>query len=106
MNNRSIVRKVLPKLAILLLILAIAAIFFTALSNLKNGNSDEGRRQLEKAIRNAAVSCYAVEGFYPPDLDYLVQHYGLQIDSDRYTVFYEAIAENLMPDITVIEKLA
>lgn len=106
MNNRSIVRKLLPKIAILLLVLAIAAIFFTALANLKNGNNDEGKRQLERAIRNAAVSCYAVEGFYPPDLDYLIEHYGLQIDNERYTVFYEAIAENLMPDITVIEKLA
>jgi hypothetical protein len=50
------------------------------------------------------VACYAAEGVYPPDLDYLKEHYGLQINEERYTVFYEIFAENLMPAITVLEK--
>ena len=28
----------------------------------------------------------------------------MQVDEDRYTVFYEAFAENLMPEITVVEN--
>ena len=58
---------------------------------------------LEDAIHRAVVSCYATEGFYPPTLDYVEEHYGIQIDSSRYAVFYEIFAENLMPDITVLE---
>ena len=50
------------------------------------------------------MACYAAEGIYPPDLDYLEEHYGLQIDRDRYTVFYQIFASNLMPDITVLEQ--
>lgn len=92
--------------ALLLPAVATAAIlcFFTALSNLESGRADEGRRQLEEALRRSAVACYAAEGVYPPDLTYLEDHYGLQIDTDRYTVYYDVFASNLMPDITVLEN--
>ena len=50
------------------------------------------------------MNCYAIEGSYPATIDYVEQHYGLQIDHDRYDVFYEIFAENVMPEITVIEK--
>ena len=50
------------------------------------------------------MACYAAEGVYPPTLSYLEEHYGLQIDEERYTVHYSAFAENLMPDITVLEN--
>lgn len=78
--------------------------FLLALTRLDAGRQAEGAAQLEKAVRRCAVSCYAQEGFYPPDLDYLKSHYALQYDESRYTVHYEAVASNLMPDITVVEK--
>jgi hypothetical protein len=84
--------------------LAAALCFFTALSNLENGRDDQGRRQLEEALRRSAVACYAAEGIYPPDLAYMEERYGLQIDTDRYTVYYDVFASNLMPDITVLEN--
>lgn len=95
--------------AVRALVLPVAAVivalcFFTALSNLENGRDDQGRRQLEEALRRSAVACYAAEGIYPPDLTYLEEHYGLQIDTDRYTVYYDVFASNLMPDITVLEN--
>ena len=57
---------------------------------------------MEDAVRRSAVACYAAEGVYPPTLTYLEERYGLQIDTARYTVFYDVFAENLMPDITVL----
>lgn len=92
--------------ALLLPVVALAATlcFFTALSNLENGRDDQGRRQLEEALRRSAVACYAAEGIYPPDLAYMEERYGLQIDTDRYTVYYDVFASNLMPDITVLEN--
>jgi len=87
----------------LFLLLAIVFCFTAALSNLNRGRDEEGRQQLEAALRRAAVACYATEGVYPPHLDYLEDHYGIQVDEDRYAVFYEIFAENLMPDITVVE---
>ena len=87
-----------------LLALAVLLFFFTALNNLDAGRHEEGRRQLEQALRRSAVACYAAEGFYPPDLAYLKQHYGLRIDEKRYAVFYEVYGSNLMPDITVLMR--
>ena len=84
-------------------ILAVLLWFFTAVGNLSRDSGDEGRAQLESALRRSAVACYAAEGVYPPTLDYLTEHYGVQI-GDQYIVFYEIFASNLMPDITVLEK--
>ena len=87
---------------------AVAAVvvlyFMTGLSNLTAGRTEEDKAQLEQALRRSAVACYAAEGIYPPDLAYLKEHYGLQIDEERYTVIYEVFASNLMPDITVLEN--
>ena len=76
--------------------------FFTATGNLGAGQQEAGRQQLETALRRAAVACYAAEGIYPPTVQYLTDHYGIQIDREKYHVFYEVFAENLMPDITVL----
>ena len=84
--------------------LAVLLIFTSALSNLQDGHASEGRRQLEDAVRRSAVACYAAEGIYPPTLEYLEEHYGLQVNRERYTVMYEVFASNLMPDVTVLEN--
>ena len=78
--------------------------FLVAVVRLERGRQEEGLGQLETALRRAAVSCYAAEGFYPPDVDYMRQRYALQWDETRYIVHYERFASNLMPDITVLEK--
>ncbi len=83
---------------------AVLLCFATALDSLDAGRNQEELRQLEQALRRSCVACYAAEGIYPPDLDYLKEHYGLQVDETRYTVRYSAIAENLMPDITILEN--
>ena len=85
-------------------VLAVLLIFLSALNNLSDGRRREGRKQLEEAVRRSAVACYAAEGIYPPDLEYLEEHYGIQVDRERYTVVYEIFASNLMPDVTVLEN--
>ena len=69
----------------------ILALFLSAISNI---NAEK--------IMNASVSCYAIEGSYPPSIEYLVENYGIQIDTKRFTVKYELYASNLMPEITVL----
>jgi len=87
----------------LLLPLLLLVFFFSALTRLDAGQGEENRARLEDALRRAAVACYAAEGVYPPDLAYLEEHYGVQIDREQYGVFYEVFAQNLMPEITVVE---
>lgn len=88
----------LPLMAAAVLLCALAV------SRLEQGRQEAGKRQLEEALRRTAVACYAGEGFYPPDVDYMQRHYGLAYDEESYTVYYEVYASNLMPDITVLEK--
>lgn len=95
-------RKELGWLAKLLLIGAMIAVFVFSLMRLDKGSTEIQRRQLEDSIRRACISCYSLEGIYPPTLQYLEEHYGLQINDKHYAVFYEIFAENIMPDITVV----
>ena len=85
-------------------IVAVLVFFSTALSTVERGRGEENKRQLEQALRRGCVACYAAEGIYPPDIDYLKEHYGVQVDETQYVVFYTAFADNLMPDITVLEQ--
>lgn len=87
-----------------LVILGVLLCFLLALSRLEAGRQEAGKQQLEDALRRGAVACYAAEGFYPPSVDYLVEHYGLCYDGDAYLVHYELAASNLMPEITVVER--
>jgi len=84
-------------------VIAIVLFFTAALSSLDSGRQEESLHQLERALRRGCVACYAAEGIYPPDLDYLREHYGIQVDEERYVVYYDIFAENLMPVITVLE---
>ena len=98
-------QKLLKKLiwaTAIVLVLAAGIWFLTATGTLGDGQKEAGRQQLETALRRAAVACYAAEGIYPPTVQYLTDHYGIQIDREKYHVFYEVFAENLMPDITVL----
>lgn len=91
-------------IAVAVLVLAVLLWFFAAMGNLTRDSGEEGREQLESALRRAAVACYAAEGVYPPTVDYLTEHYGVQVEEEKYIVFYEIFASNLMPDITVLER--
>lgn len=84
-------------------VVSVLICFAAALNQLDRERGAEGLFQLEQAIRRGCVACYAAEGTYPPNLEYLQKRYGIQID-ERYTVRYTVIAENLMPDITVLEN--
>jgi len=87
-----------------LIVVGVLLCFLRALTNLNSDHAMEDKQQLEKALSRAAVACYASEGIYPSDLSYLEEHYGIRINNKLYTVKYEFIASNLMPDITVLEN--
>lgn len=86
------------------LILVVMIGFFTGISDLRGGSREQEKKQLEDSIRRVAAACYAAEGIYPPSVDYMIEHYGLQVNEDRYVVDYRIFASNLMPDFTVLEK--
>ncbi len=103
MKHTPVWKRLLKNLLAPLAALAVVVFFAAALEGLDQGQAEKGLDQLEVALRRGCVSCYAAEGVYPPSLDYLQEHYGVQIDRKRYKVYYEVFAENLMPNITVLE---
>ena len=93
------------KIIVLLAVLVSLGLFLWRGSiSLTKGEAGESLKQLETSIRKATMLCYAAEGVYPPDLQYLKDHYGIQIDEDKYAVFYEVQGKNLMPSSTVMES--
>ena len=82
-----------------LLIGAIGIVF-----GLGNSEKEAETELVRSAVKNAALSCYAVEGAFPESVDYLRERYGLVYDESRYIVVYDAFASNILPDIRVLEK--
>lgn len=67
-------------------------------------NSEQGLALTEQAVRKAVLQCYAIEGMYPSELEYLTEHYNLKIDTEKYRVSYDCFASNIMPEIYVFER--
>ena len=67
---------------LLLPVVAVVAVlwFATAVDSLNTGRSEEDMRQLEETLRRGCVACFAAEGVYPPSVDYLKEHYGVQFE--------------------------
>lgn len=60
--------------------------------------------QLERTITHALVTCFAAEGRYPDSLSYLSEHYGVHVDEARFTVYFSAFADNVMPTVRIYAK--
>ena len=91
------------EIAIVLLMAALLIGVWAIVSGVDNANREGQTQFVYEAVHNAALTCYAVEGAYPEDLQYLRENYGLAYDRTRYYVTYDAFASNLMPEIFVVE---
>lgn len=89
-------------LAALLVLLAL--LLAVSFGHTDRDVSEEGAAAIREAVRRSALQCYVVEGVYPPDLQYLKDNYGLQINTEDYYVVYDIFAANLPPTIRVIAK--
>ena len=83
-------------------VLALALVLTAARAGSRATDTDA--EILKTAILRASVTCYAIEGRYPPRLSYLIEHYGVAVDTERYIVSYDVFADNLMPDVRVLRK--
>ena len=84
-------------------IAALVFLWFSA-DQMDSGNQAQEKRILSTALSRSITQCYALEGFYPPDLDYLRDHYGFTYDIDHFFIDYQYIGSNMRPDVTIIEK--
>lgn len=91
-------RGFLPALLLTLCLPLALSLFSRGLSR---SVSKEELTMAKESVRQAAVECYALEGFYPADLSHLRTHYGLSVDEELYFIDYQYAGANLMPEITV-----
>lgn len=90
----------IPAIAVFILLTVIVIL---SVADISRTTESEGLAITENSIKRAVITCYAQEGSYPPDIDYLKENYGLKVN-DEYTVRYNIFASNVMPSITVTRK--
>lgn len=89
--------------------LGFSLLFFTvfltvmlySFQNIAKQTEQEQLKSAELALRRAVVQCYALEGQYPPNIKYLEDHYGLQMNQDKYVIHYQSLGGNLLPQISI-----
>ena len=89
-----------------LIIAAVAAVVFVGIGDFRETSEQKRISQVEDIVLSSVVQCYALEGAYPPDLTYLQNNYGLQLDTEHYIYHYDKFASNIMPDVRVFERKA
>ena len=87
-----------------MLFLLICGGFYLGMHFTSAKTSQKHAEILQTAISRSIAHCYATEGYYPENLEYLKEHYGIRYDSEKYFVDYQVLGENIFPDVTIIEK--
>ncbi len=103
--NRPSLRKRITEsvnFSVLFFVLIIAAFLFGISFISSTSNSDQ-KQVLTDAVNKDIIHCYAIEGYYPPSLAYIEDHYGLTYDKSKYLVDYVPVGDNIMPSVTILE---
>jgi competence protein ComGC len=87
----------------LLVITVVLTSLITPAGTFTANSETRQTRAVEEIIDKAMIQCYALEGSYPPNLEYL-EGYGVIMDNDHYNYFFEAIGSNIKPDVKVFQK--
>ncbi len=84
------------------LVIVLLLIFTFSINRVSSGNQSSQMDILDRALNKSITECYALEGSYPPDINYLKEHYGLTYDSSDYRIDYTFIGSNIRPDYTIV----
>lgn len=88
----------------ILFFVVVIFLFLYGISVVSDSSVYDEARILSDAINRDIIHCYAIEGMYPPSIDYIEEHYGLNYNHKKYLVDYEVFGTNIMPKVTIIEK--
>lgn len=100
MRDRTLIKGIVVTLVTFLVMLAV---LYAGLTMVNTNSDAELISSLKQSVLRATLTCYAVEGRYPPDAEYLQTYYGLTYDHSRYIVSMQAFADNLLPAINVLK---
>ena len=93
------------RFAMLLLFFLLILTSFSAFTKiLLKQNNAEKKQNIEKALTHSITQCYAIEGTYPPNLQYLEENYGIMYDAETYQITYVSHGAKRRPEVTITEK--
>lgn len=102
MDNSTSRRRLIICIALVILIV-IGGTFVWARNAARESMADQ-TESIRDTIYSRAHQCYVIEGAYPESLDYLMDNYGLAVNTEDYKIVYRAYAENMPPDVRVVYR--
>lgn len=87
-----------------LICVALLGLLIVTVYKFNDLSIEQDRQLTQAAIRKASIQCYADEGRYPSDLDYLIENYNVHVDFDNFMVVYDCAASNISPNISVFRR--
>ena len=96
--------EILGWLRSILFVIVISAVLIAGIFYISNMGNEQGLKLTNEAAVRTMIECYAIEGIYPPNVQYMVDNYNLSYDDTKYFIHYDAFASNIMPTIDVYEK--
>jgi hypothetical protein len=96
--------EILGWLRSILFVIVISAVLIVGIFYISNMGNEQGLKLTKEAAVRTMIECYAIEGIYPPNVQYMVDNYNLSYDDTKYFIHYDAFASNIMPTIDVYEK--
>ena len=108
MSNNRFAQKKRISLAFLripyLLFPVILIVFLLALSSIQDSALQKQQESLETALERDITHCYAVEGYYPPSLSYIEEHYGPTYEKDLFFVDYQPVGSPIRPNVAIVAR--
>lgn len=92
----------LLKLVFFSLLISLLLVF--GISYIGKVGNDQNIILTREAVMRTAVECYAIEGIYPPNIEYMQENYNFSYDTTKYYIHYDIFASNIMPTVEVYEK--
>ena len=99
MRDRSILKSLVITLSAFLVMLVL---FFSGLSLIRAHYHQTTTASLRAFVLRATLTCYAIEGRYPTNIEYLQENYGLTYNAKDFYIALTSAGDNMLPEITVI----
>ena len=99
-RHRTVLGGILPTI---LLFGMVVALFVAGTGSLSKGSTKRQKESLTDALSRDIIYCYATTGHYPESLAAIRSDYGLYYNEDLFYVDYQVRAQNIIPDVTIIE---
>lgn len=87
----------------ILLFCMVVALFIAGTGSLSKGSTKRQKESLTDALSRDIIYCYATTGHYPESLEAIRSDYGLYYNEELFYVDYQVRAQNIIPDVTIIE---